>query len=189
VLTKRRAFSHPARFAIAAVCSLMAVALFVASFVPLAPQRSKKLAEVYCRGWRIFSRLRTTSLVLNADPYSSCPLCGLPTVDYPNHAFDCPNLPGINHLSLMYDSGIRDKWFAIPGFTIWTNPAREGFTVVFSTRLISLLFALIPAIMLIHSLRLRRLVRLGHCLHCTYNLTGNTSGVCPECGTPTAPRP
>lgn len=24
--------------------------------------------------------------------------------------------------------------------------------------------------------------RPGHCLHCQYDLTGNTSGVCPECG-------
>jgi hypothetical protein len=24
---------------------------------------------------------------------------------------------------------------------------------------------------------------LGHCRHCGYSLTGNTSGVCPECGT------
>lgn len=23
----------------------------------------------------------------------------------------------------------------------------------------------------------------GHCRNCSYNLTGNTSGVCPECGT------
>jgi len=29
--------------------------------------------------------------------------------------------------------------------------------------------------------RLRR--RPGHCLHCDYDLTGNESGVCPECGT------
>jgi hypothetical protein len=24
----------------------------------------------------------------------------------------------------------------------------------------------------------------GHCRRCGYNLTGNVSGVCPECGTP-----
>lgn len=29
--------------------------------------------------------------------------------------------------------------------------------------------------------RFRR--RPGHCLHCDYDLTGNESGVCPECGT------
>jgi hypothetical protein len=28
----------------------------------------------------------------------------------------------------------------------------------------------------------RRRIPLGHCQHCGYNLTGNVSGVCPECG-------
>lgn len=28
---------------------------------------------------------------------------------------------------------------------------------------------------------------LGHCKRCAYDLTGNVSGVCPECGTPVAP--
>ena len=31
----------------------------------------------------------------------------------------------------------------------------------------------------------RRRIPPGHCLKCGYNLTGNVSGVCPECGTPT----
>jgi len=30
----------------------------------------------------------------------------------------------------------------------------------------------------------RRRIPPGHCQRCSYNLTGNTSGVCPECGTP-----
>ncbi len=29
----------------------------------------------------------------------------------------------------------------------------------------------------------RRTVKPGHCPHCGYNLTGNESGVCPECAT------
>ncbi len=29
-------------------------------------------------------------------------------------------------------------------------------------------------------------IKLGHCQQCDYNLTGNVSGVCPECGTPVA---
>lgn len=35
--------------------------------------------------------------------------------------------------------------------------------------------------------RCRRRMRKGLCRMCAYNLTGNTSGVCPECGTPTSP--
>jgi hypothetical protein len=34
--------------------------------------------------------------------------------------------------------------------------------------------------------RLKRPIPPGHCKTCRYNLTGNVSGVCPECGTPVA---
>jgi hypothetical protein len=34
--------------------------------------------------------------------------------------------------------------------------------------------------------RARGRLRSGHCPSCNYNLTGNTSGICPECGTPIA---
>jgi hypothetical protein len=33
--------------------------------------------------------------------------------------------------------------------------------------------------------RKARLPRFGHCAKCGYNLSGNESGVCPECGTKT----
>ena len=34
-----------------------------------------------------------------------------------------------------------------------------------------------------------RALRKGVCQKCSYNLTGNVSGICPECGTPVGPRP
>jgi hypothetical protein len=36
--------------------------------------------------------------------------------------------------------------------------------------------------------RRRRALRAGLCATCNYNLTGNVSGVCPECGTIVVPR-
>jgi hypothetical protein len=44
-----------------------------------------------------------------------------------------------------------------------------------------------PAIALVRGPMLRRCYRRkrGLCERCAYDLTGNTSGVCPECGTPT----
>jgi len=32
--------------------------------------------------------------------------------------------------------------------------------------------------------RFKKKPRPGHCPHCDYDLTGNVSGRCPECGTP-----
>jgi hypothetical protein len=49
--------------------------------------------------------------------------------------------------------------------------------------------ACLPSIWLVHRLwqlpkRLRgRLAKVGFCRACGYDLTGNTSGTCPECGT------
>jgi len=46
-----------------------------------------------------------------------------------------------------------------------------------------LTFAAAPLLALARYIRRRRLPPPGHCLSCGYNLTGNTSGRCPECGT------
>ena len=43
--------------------------------------------------------------------------------------------------------------------------------------------AALPAARLALRIRRRRRTAPGHCPACGYNLTGNTSGVCPECGT------
>ncbi|MFH1748612.1 MAG: hypothetical protein ABIG44_16375 [Planctomycetota bacterium] len=49
---------------------------------------------------------------------------------------------------------------------------------------------LVPSMLFVGSLtvllwwRERHVVLPGHCRKCGYNLTGNVSGVCPECGTP-----
>ena len=70
---------------------------------------------------------------------------------------------------------------------------RTGWLRVFTTRSIDVelplwmpfvLFAAYPTVALIRGpLRHWRWQRKGSCLSCGYNLTGNTSGVCPECGT------
>jgi len=51
--------------------------------------------------------------------------------------------------------------------------------------LLAMLFAIYPAIFFIRSYRRRRLNRqaLQPCGKCGYDLQGNKSGVCPECGT------
>ena len=43
--------------------------------------------------------------------------------------------------------------------------------------------AILPANYALGHAALRRRMRRGLCLACSYNLKGNTSGICPECGT------
>jgi hypothetical protein len=50
------------------------------------------------------------------------------------------------------------------------------------------LTALLPAWALGHRLRRLRCQSAGRCPHCAYDLTGNVSGVCPECGRAVARR-
>ena len=68
--------------------------------------------------------------------------------------FDSIQRPGYSHRSLMVP-----LWFACP------------------------LTALPTALWLFAFARRRRRVLSGHCVVCGYNLTGNVSGKCPECGT------
>lgn len=50
----------------------------------------------------------------------------------------------------------------------------------------ALLFALFPVARLIRRVQAIHRSRNGFCPACSYNLVGNISGVCPECGTPVA---
>jgi hypothetical protein len=49
---------------------------------------------------------------------------------------------------------------------------------------IALMFVVLPAAWLLQWAKARRLPKAGQCRTCRYDLTGNISGVCPECGTP-----
>lgn len=65
----------------------------------------------------------------------------------------------------------------------------RGWEVVAVIQLHGLIFNLSLGIvlsMVAYTLLRRRLFRFqaGHCPQCRYDLTGNTSGVCPECGLP-----
>lgn len=52
----------------------------------------------------------------------------------------------------------------------------------------AVIFLPFAAFPILSCLWLRRRDKVNRCKQCRYNLTGNTSGVCPECGTPTRPR-
>jgi hypothetical protein len=61
--------------------------------------------------------------------------------------------------------------------------ARELQMPTLALLVVGALFALLPLAMVVRrATAFRRLP--GHCPCCQYSLTGNTSGICPECGTP-----
>lgn len=104
---------------------------------------------------------------------------------------------GLFHLNFLIGSQTDHAGFHIgavrterPEFNFWEwrvwwdapfTPSGIGF-LTFPFWLLLLPFVLWISI---RALRDRRGSLTGHCPHCRYDLIGNTSGVCPECGAPT----
>lgn len=63
----------------------------------------------------------------------------------------------------------RHSFYDVPTVPIWV---------------ISLICLVLPTARVVTRVRRMMLPGLGECVICRYKLTGNTSGVCPECGTP-----
>lgn len=75
--------------------------------------------------------------------------------------------------------------FSVAGFATVSfgfRTIRSGFRLVWPCWAVVLLTAALPARWIIA--RLRKRTSDYSCKACGYNLTGNTSGVCPECGAP-----
>ena len=71
-------------------------------------------------------------------------------------------------------AAVRDRYFEPTPVTIMTR-----YRLMCPSWFLAVTFSIMPAYWLI---RWRRLNQAGGCLSCGYNLTGNISGVCPECG-------
>ena len=74
---------------------------------------------------------------------------------------------------------LRHPWCGIQLDRPWVMPMGNGFEIDVPFWLL-LLAATIPTALLFH--RDRHRIPPGHCRQCGYNLFGNVSGVCPECG-------
>src|SRR5262245_33607746 len=73
-------------------------------------------------------------------------------------------------------------WSQQPTWPTLTHPSRGESLLTIPLWLPFVLIAIPTALL---SWLDRRRVVTGKCRKCAYDLTGNTSGVCPECGTPT----
>jgi hypothetical protein len=76
------------------------------------------------------------------------------------------------------------QWIAWAHDGSWPN----GFFILACPYWIALVVTVLPVSILIVTSRIRRASRLrkGQCISCGYDLAGNVSGVCPECGTAVA---
>ncbi len=72
------------------------------------------------------------------------------------------------------------NFFGWPHFSV-RNIKYVDFTCINIPYWLLLLAVMIPTLVLFY--RDPRRIPVGHCTQCRYNLTGNTTGVCPECGT------
>jgi hypothetical protein len=107
-----------------------------------------------------------------------------------------PVMAPIQQHSYLFDIGWRTNLFyphrdwsdyglRLPSGSMMRR-AKEFPTVAELSLPLWVLFAIITAPTTILWYRDRRYKR-GHCQSCNYNLTGNTSGICPECGTSIPP--
>jgi hypothetical protein len=94
------------------------------------------------------------------------------------------------------DNGLEDPherliFFGVGFASVELGPTRPRvrggrlITVVLFYFLLAPAFALLPLLQWWASRRARARRTKGQCARCSYDLTGNVSGVCPECGTPT----
>jgi len=95
-------------------------------------------------------------------------------------------------IPLEKSGGVQVFDYRLAGFQVGGDEIRARFGFIDSRQwLVVPFWALIGVTAVLPAMYCRRIVvrrrRLcrGFCISCDYNLTSNTSGVCPECGTPT----
>ncbi len=90
-----------------------------------------------------------------------------------------PRLPWYGYFDV-FQSGVYDPWRLWPEFHLFDDP---HWTVKFPLHLFLVVLAPLVIFPVLPSVIGRRRRKLGLCVKCGYDLTGNESGVCPECGT------
>jgi len=75
-------------------------------------------------------------------------------------------------------SFLRFDWYAYGFGAMKGDSWNSGSAIHFPHWFLAMLLMAFPVIVV----RSRLVGRAGHCRHCDYDLTGNTTGKCPECG-------
>jgi hypothetical protein len=157
-------------FFVSSCCLVVAVAIFLLCLRGLIGRSTIAVSEPP-RQWYISFSLAHVALNAKFYPDASVRPTSYPIVDR-------------RLLGFAYES---TYWYSTPprpdgsqvygSWRTWSAP-------VWAVIPLPLLLGLYSVRVMIAQARLRHRRRMGYCLHCGYNLTGNVSGVCPECGTP-----
>ncbi len=108
----------------------------------------------------------------------SCPICGRLGCE---HAANCQNQG--RHVYRRSWPTEKEWKFGQFGWTVRKAPDSHGYVLTLPLWAPFILFATYPTIAVIRGpFRRWRRRRQGLCAQCGYNLTGNVTGVCPECG-------
>jgi hypothetical protein len=92
-------------------------------------------------------------------------------------------LKGLQGLSRRSSLGISTN-LKLDRKTLASQWRVEGFYFLVPHRILALAFSILPAAFVVIRFRKRKRSSEVLCRSCGYDLTGNTSGVCPECGQP-----
>jgi len=164
------------------VCILASIALFALPLLP--PRSSIQLYSGYHGSHYFYSRVGTLRVGLAIAPYTTCSFCGTRNHSGTDqHEYLCPRYKGNAFGHYNQRMGAYEKWLRVPGLAIGIDKDVNRLMATASWYYFSALFAIYPTIYFLRRWRTRRRIPPGHCPKCSYNLTGNTSGVCPECGT------
>ena len=164
---------------------LTSLALFALPLVTPPRKVYAPLYEGFHFGWRLLFSTNLSQLGLDACRFLVCRNCGGKCYGYLDmHMAGCP--AHVRGKMNVVEVGRRRR--VIPGLELIKATSDAGFGVCGSFYLLSGIFSLYPAVTFLLWFRRRRRPLPGQCAKCSYNLTGNTSGVCPECGTPATPQ-
>jgi hypothetical protein len=99
--------------------------------------------------------------------------------DAPNNLASTVDAPRWCVWEIPYDFHQQLQAFIRPWYTTWHVP---GETVHYVPMWTPCLVLTIATVWLWHRDRRSCIIKPGHCGKCGYDLTGNVSGICPECG-------
>ncbi len=174
-----------------ALCLLLALATLV---IGVASYRG----EIVCRGKRQGLTLNKDFWPVFVTPNDYTGLTASPRTSFANGTFLhlwTTNYTGTGQTFHRVFNGVVFRWRQSQAIFVRSDPsATTPMVLTYSGMLMNVLciplwapfvlFLLYPVLFfLFHGPLVRRRRRKrGLCIHCAYNLTGNVSGICPECG-------